>query len=561
MKQSRAQRQLNDVLASAQELIVSGRSAEACLTLRHALPLALRLGQVQRVLGVIQSASPETRVAEDWTELQVRAFGGANQPLEVLQIADGLKPLRRARYVAYSAWALVRTHRFADALELTEHLNDAMLEPGLGWRSRMEAMLHLGDADWVTALERARSFLTGVPLGLCLREAGSRVALNGEFATARGLLAEAFSLLQHDPLEATWTKYNQGMVALNLLLPEAETHFLAMQALMRSKAARAFESRAWSGIGASRRAMGEFERAIAAYERAERVARATHDLDDACHAWFELGQTHRLAGNLTAALEAFHTAARTDPKAVNGAGFVDAALAATYAQLGDEATAWTHVERAERASGVTLEHRERLAIVCAELQRRRGDADRALEALRGLTLQALWVREERACFTRLFALLEAMTGTSPAVLERPVRTTVEVRARGLLRVRVNGREVPLAPTGFPGQVLVLLLEAGGASSVDGLLAQLDHRLTPAQRRARAKQLSGYVVALREALGWTASVQSVGGAYRLDEGADWQYDIAQARTNNEPVEHFLDGVYTDWAVELARALQVPERTLN
>jgi hypothetical protein len=165
------------------------------------------------------------------------------------------------------------------------------------------------------------------------------------------------------------------------------------------------------------------------------------------------------------------------------------------------------------------------------------------------------------CFGQLFTLLEAMTGSGPAALEPSVQTTVEVRARGLLRVQVNGRDVPIHPTGFPGQVLILLLEAGMEASVEQLLSRLHPWLEPAQRRARAKQLSGYVGVLRQALGWKRSVQSVGGAYRLDETVTWRYDINQARINNEPVERFLDGVYTDWAVELARALSVPERTLN
>lgn len=526
-----------------------GKDEEACLTLRHALPRAMELNQLTRLVDCVGAASVQTQRLASWTELRVRLAGASNNPQGLLDAIGTLSSEVSERYASYHAWASVRLSDYGQAVRLTAQIDESQLEPGLGWRSRGEALAYLNDPDWRVSFARARTYLRGVPLGLCLREEGALSALKGDFVAARALLAEAFSWLRDHPFEAAWTKYNQGIVSLNVVLPEAETHFLEMLDLLRSPAAQPFQARGWCGLGASRRALGEYERAISAYSTARRLAR---DADDRCQAWFGIGHTNRVAGLLTPALEALHVAARHDPKAANGSSFIDASLAAVHLQLEDEPATRLALNRAERAGQWSLEHRERWTVVNAELCRRRGQPRAALANLEGLTMHALWMREERKCFPELFALLGTARKSVPAVLPVTVQTVVRVRAGGSLRVEVNGRIVPISPAGMAGQILVLLLE--GEESVESLLLRLHPNLGALRRRAKAQQVSKYVTDLRRALGWEDSIKAVGGGiYRLDDAVTWQYDINEARAARQPVERFLDGVYADWVLELGRSL--------
>lgn len=268
----------------------------------------------------------------------------------------------------------------------------------------------------------------------------------------------------------------------------------------------------------------------------------------------------RLAGQPSRALEPLLEATRCMASA-SGAGtsWVFADVAAAHAQLLDEASA---VDALGRTGDLHGEDLERARIVRAELARRRLDANAAIEALRGVRFDKLWAREERACFPAVFALGEAMGLGAPEPLSRPQGLRVEVNALGVLRVRVNGRDVPIRPISRPGEVLVLLLERGGTETVERLLEALYPNLTTARRRARAQALSALVRELRDALGWEGSVRSLGGAYRLDPDARWEYDVARVREQGQRASGFLEGVYTDWARQTERELRDPDwRDLN
>lgn len=549
-------------MSSADELITLDRLEEACLSLRHALPHALQVDDVAQLIEFVRRLPASTKKLTNWVELQVRLLGAANEPKQLLALLGDLEPHHRVRFTAYVAWANVRLGHDEEVLRLTAHIGESSLEPGLSWRSRGEALARLEHPDWRDAFAHARTHLHGVPLGLCLREEGVLCASKGDSIAALQLFAQSFACLRKHPFEAVWTKYNQGVVSLNAGLPEAEAHFLEMLELMRSKPAKRFEARAWCGLGASRRSLGEFERAISAYRRACRVAERSADPDDLCQAWFGIGHTRRVQQTPVAALEAFYTAAQFDPRALNGSSFVHASIALVQAQLGDLSAAQRSLELFDGVLGVSREHRERRAVVQAELHRARGEVSEAVAVLARLTFESLWMREERLCFPQLFALLEAVGGRGPAILPSATGLVVEVRASGFLCVLVNGRRVALAPTGMAGQVLVLLLESGGAASVAALVAALFPEATGSMERAKAQQISKHIKDLRRALGWDDSVIALGGgAYRLDERATWRYDVATARSHHAPVQRFLEGVYAEWAVELGRSLSSSDRPVH
>jgi hypothetical protein len=233
---------------------------------------------------------------------------------------------------------------------------------------------------------------------------------------------------------------------------------------------------------------------------------------------------------------------------------VFADVAAALAQLGDVAGA---LDALERSGEVHDEDLERALIVRAELARRKQDANAALEALRGVRFGSLWAREERACFGELFKLGDALGLGVPESLPRPEGLRVQVNALGVLRVRVNGRDVPIKPVSRAGELLVLLLERGGSDTVEHLLEALYPSVARFALRGKKQALSGLVRDLRAALGWEGSVQALGGAYRLDPDVRWDYDVREARVRGEKPGGFLEGVYTDWARQTERALRDPD----
>jgi tetratricopeptide (TPR) repeat protein len=391
--------------------------------------------------------------------------------------------------------------------------------------------------------------LNGRALGLALNEEGTYRLQTGDFMAAQRLYGEALPLLRHDPYYHAWVKYNLGIAGLHQLKPEAEQHFLEMQQLVQRSDAKGLQGRAWTGLAAFRRGQGEWARAEAAYRCALRLST---EADDLVQAWRGLGHTHRLAGRFDAALEAFYSA-RQISAVLSQAVLVD--LAALHVQCGDLSAARASLNAV--SGELTLQNRERRWIVEAELERRAGCADAALERLRGVQMHTLWVREERGCFPALFALLESMGVATPAPLPRNVQTAIEVKALGTLLVTVNARRVPIKATSKIGQLLVRLLEMGGQDSLEGLIEALYPQAAadrPSQRKA-AQALSALVKELRVALGWADSVQSSGGAYVLDPNARWLYD-AQAAA---PDGRFLEGHYSDWVQEKRQRLE--ERALN
>jgi hypothetical protein len=111
---------------------------------------------------------------------------------------------------------------------------------------------------------------------------------------------------------------------------------------------------------------------------------------------------------------------------------------------------------------------------------------------------------------------------------------------GSLEVKVNGRPVPINPTGRPGELLVFLLENGGSAGVEHLLDQLYQGNRPQDRKA----LWETAERLREALGWKGSVQIKGGIYRLDHAAEWIYRDQPPQGAGE----FMVGHYANWIQE-------------
>jgi hypothetical protein len=191
-------------------------------------------------------------------------------------------------------------------------------------------------------------------------------------------------------------------------------------------------------------------------------------------------------------------------------------------------------------------------IARAELARQDGQLDEAVSLLDGLPVASLHAREEVGAFPLLFGLLENAGLPVPEPLKYATRTVVRVMAQGALRVTVNARAVPIAPTGRVGELLVFLLERGGVATIDVIGEAL---YTGTLERLNVRQAVWKLVnGLRGVLGWADSVLALRGAYQLDPGALWEYDIAEARAIGVFNGEFMSGVYSEWVLDLGRSLE-------
>jgi tetratricopeptide (TPR) repeat protein len=471
-------------------------------------------------------------------------------------------PITERTVKPYRAWVALRADQFEEALELAcEIIPQAQgFERGLLWRVRAVALFKLQRDGWREAFAQARAALSGVSLGRCLLEEGVCEDLRGSGPKARSIWAQALALLGQDAHYSAQLRYNIGLSNLRSLLPEAETHFLEMERLSHRAEATDFRGRALCGIAASRRALGELERAAFMYERA--IQEATDD-DDRRQARWGLGHTHRLMGRFTDALIEFERAATTvELDRVSGSSWVFVSIAAIHAQTGNAEAAQNALERAGSLDN-HQEDAQRAHVVRAELARQAKDVNLALRELEFVHQGTLLAREERRCFPALFTVAEAMGRVAPTDTPEPHLTVVSIHAWGSMRVAVNGRSVTLKPGGRAAELLALLVYHDRRLSSERILEAMYRLTSDADDRRRKRQaLWAAANELRQALGWSSSIVNENGVYALDDRASWEITPADLRSTHPNRERFLDGVTSEWALEVNWRIQdKTDRTLN
>ncbi len=439
----------------------------------------------------------------------------------------------------YKAFALLRHNNTKEALKLIQKTIQDCEGELLGWALRIEAesLAVLKRQTWQEHFEQACKHLEGRALGACLIEYGNHLLATGERKTARRTWLQALPILQHDPYYRSWLHYNLGILCLgDLLLPEAESHFLEMlNSAKKNKSTKSDFARAWCGIGAARRALGEWPRAEAAYREA--IRRST-EIDDKQEAWRGLGHTYRISGRAELAPEALGIAAKL------GADWVWAEMAAMWLMLDDEAAA---TEALTRLRPNNPGDEQQAMIVRAEMARRHNDTKSAMHYLKKIIMQTLWVSEEQRCFPELFKLMHQHKLGNIKKLPNKKQTTIEVNTKGILRVRVNKRNISLRPTGRTAELLVLLLEHNNAASSETLIEALypNTGSGPVERRKKTRAIWQLVKELRQAFGWNTSVTALNNAYRLDPESIWKYDREHDKNTQQTTNNFLEGNYSEW----------------
>jgi tetratricopeptide (TPR) repeat protein len=427
--------------------------------------------------------------------------------------------------------------------------------PFLTGQSRGQAFGRLGltlfqlEKPWEFAFAEAKNFLKGRNLGMMYLNFGYCLGQSQRQVESRAMLTQALSFIKSDPYSLAWIRYNLGTSCIgDLEIVEAERHFLEGERLSINPKSFSMRSSILSGLANVRKARGEWSRAEFTYREAFRTAT---DSFDRVFALIGLTRTFLLSNRFSEANETLelelHPEDATDPN-------IQIVRALVFLHLNDAVRAKRALESISVPVVGTYQWLERIAR--AELARRDGLLDAAVALLEGLPVQTLHAREEVRLWPELFALLQAAGKPVPLPLEYVGRMLVRVTATGILRVTVNDRSVPIPPVGRAGELLVFLLEQGGGASLEAIREALfPEALDPAAVRRASKTVWFHSENLRKAFGWTGSVQALGGAYQLDPDVTWQYDVAEARERGAFRGEFLKGVYSEWALEVGRELEM------
>jgi tetratricopeptide (TPR) repeat protein len=438
------------------------------------------------------------------------------------------------------AWALSRVQRHQEAIAEATRALPFLEGADLGFTHKVLAQAKFAlHEPWENALESARALLTGRALGILMLDEGYFLDSLGHGEAARHIWVEALGLLEPDTYYLAWLRFNLGISSLRDSVGDAERHFLEMQALTRSKVSAGMRARAAQGLGTARCVKGEWVRAESAFRDAIRLAKEPMEQIDA---HWGLAHTLRLANHQEEALEWYAKAAQiAGPQSwVN----VDRALALLEIGQSHEAQKWLAHVGPLRGSDVW-----RASVLKGELARRTGDLETALELISSIPAISITAREEVERWPKLFSLLQEHGRTVPVPFECIVQTIVKVQALGVLRVEVNGRAVPIKPTGRIGELLVFLLEHDGTQTVERLIDAMFDQTTTADHERKRHAIWDSVKQLRLVLGWPQSVRALGGTYQLDPQVQWHYDARDARERGEVINNFLEGVYSAWIDEV------------
>jgi tetratricopeptide (TPR) repeat protein len=540
--------------------------------MRITCELLIEQQQFDRVSSVIDLSIPTFNDFEDWNSLLellyripenirldllplglnfARALDKTHHTKELFAFCDlmlerhGLAQVAEIEVVR--GMALHILHKYQEALECLESAIKYLHGEALGFAySKLGLVLFALEKPWQEAFLQARQYLTGLEFGKALINEGFCFAESHQTSQAQSVWQEALVHLHGSPRLQAWVRYNLGITALLDMNPDAERHFLEGLRLSKNPQAAGLRVAMLNGLGAIRRSFGEWSRAETSYLEALKLVRDSYNRKEA---HFGLIRTLRLSGRYTEALESLEVALH-DPTLEPHLFYVSRAM--TFLALGQNTAALEALTKV--GTLVSVSDQWLYKIAQAELSRRDGNLENAVERLEGLPVETLHAREEASCFPELMQLLYAADKPMPKPLEYVKGITVRVVAQGVLRVQINDRPVNIAPTSRAGELLVYLLEQNGAASIDMIQDALFPLLGMNERQKARASIWNLVKPLRQALGWHNSVMALRGAYQLDPNATWQYDMTDARAKRSFQGEFLKGVYSNWVLEVGRTLE-------
>jgi tetratricopeptide (TPR) repeat protein len=544
-----AKNPVKDLEQSVLLLLQEAMHNQALLVLRSGLK-HIQTQQDHECFAALLEQFPATikTTSQEHRRLCIYALGAQQKYPEMqqyLETQQHLAPQDFAELRLEYALCLADQRLFAQATQMLYSLTDHLENEALG-----RALAGLGyccfeqKQPWELHFVRCQTWLRGLALARALVNYGYCLYQDGQLHKARSLWTQALPLVKDRIKTTAHLLGNLALVNQELFdIEAAEAHYLQLERLSRKPQAAMHRANAWRGIANMRRFQGEWARAESAYQKALELA--TDDFDrSAAHRG--LARLHLLSGRAGKALELLEYALSEFPEYSDA---LQGAKARTLLALGNQNEAKALLD------GLPARHNYTdhwlLEMSRAEIARREGQFETALNHLAKLPLETFLVREEAMRFPELMALLESRGQKTPEPLRYHKNLVVQVKATGVLQVFVNQRQLHIPPTGKVAELLVFLLEHGGSASSE----QICDALYPDSEFNQAKKnLWNIADVLEKTLGWENSIKNLRNAYRLDPTADWQYDIAKARAKKQAVPEFLAGIYSEWALEVAARLE-------
>jgi tetratricopeptide (TPR) repeat protein len=408
----------------------------------------------------------------------------------------------------------------AEILDACQEVIPQLAGTELGWAYRCVGILEFfANGDWLAWFHKAETFsLPGTELGCVLYDKGHCFHTAGKTEQAKIHYNKAIIHFQKDPYYMAWTRNALGLLALQQLdFPQAGYEFGKMAELVKKADAKAFAARAFYGLGSTARLQGDLESATRYYHQAKK---ASEKPEDHQQSRWGLGQVQRLQGHCTDA-NTFFTEALSFSK---DNAWLYVSLAANALQNGIPSECREYLAKAQAVAGPAA---TRKAIVEAVLQYQDGDCEAAKLALAQLPQHESIFLEESICLSQFFGQMGLENRSLPVL-----RRTATVKAAGYLTVEVSGQRSPVALTRkmLHTQLLArLLLAEHHLLSLEQLASALWPKTADKEGpNSLRTNLHKQVEALRSKLIWPDAIRSLGGAYQLNPDAEWLFEREQVQ---------------------------------
>ena len=510
-------------------MIVDGQYEQATLILEQGLLNLKERSQWQAAFDLVVQIPSEIRLDSlIIAPVYAQILMGTRQVELLLEFSEAALKVHeertRAKLLCYQAQAFFEKNQLSKVIENLKAAIPFLENQNLGFGQKLFGLTEfmLGNL-WEKHFLIAEGLLEGRQLGFLYLDYGYCFSEAGRIQKAIAKTSKALRYFKQDFYFLAWTRFNLGQYASRANSPEAERHLLECLRLTQNPKAAEIRPMALNALAFYRRSLGEWARAEFLFRESMQIAVDNFDRQQAI---LGLARTLRLSGRVGESLEVLEET-QTSPQ-MN----VEVVRALSTLALNDLRSTRECLDRVP--AHLTATDAVFANVARAELARREGRLDEAVNHLESIPVNTLHAREEVRAWPELFALRRVAGKPTPEPLEYPDGLMVQVRARGSLKVSVNTRAVAIAPTGRVGELLVFLLEHSGTATLERIMdAMFPDAVEAAARNRARKAIWKLVESLRHVLGWASSVIALRGAYSLDPNVTWEYDVQTLRDAGKP----------------------------
>jgi tetratricopeptide (TPR) repeat protein len=419
----------------------------------------------------------------------------------------------------YLAREFVFQHQYQIARNYLQTIEPPLSVEDAYWYWNSYAMLAAHFVEpFEEAFKKARDYCSGHEFGVLWINQGW--AYHGIQNTQAALECWKTALvhIRFPSIAMALVDYNIGQVLLERLDPSAEYYFQRMQQVTRHAVAEVQRPAAFLGLGDWHRVHGRLKQARFFYKRALKTATGFALQHAQIDAHAKLGFVCVLEEKLEEAKT--HLEAAKQLISETDYAWVYTIEAFLYIKTKDLTAANRVLNTVQNLSTIGF---NRAQVLSAELERRLGHEQKALEILQTLDVQNIGARELMPRFPGLFTLALEHGLQVEAILEKQRHVVVQTLGRFCLVL--DGRVLEL-PKGCD-ELLVYFLYYGTREADEAIEAlfweELKKTKTLTLKKARAR-FNTTLKRLRDALQWHDVIQRKGNEYVVNhEGAIWRLD--------------------------------------